>query len=273
MISLCVARGFTLPVTAECISPDVLWRLTAEQINEMPVWEGNKRKKLGALFNVTREDGPSAEEAAVTVSGELSKVRRIGSLMQTGTITINGDVGMYLGEEMKGGRILVNGDVGRWAGSMMKGGTIEVRGSAGDYLAAPYRGSTEGMRGGTIVVHGNAGNEAGAHMKRGIIRVHGDVGEFAGLRMRDGVIYVGGRCGDRAGACMTGGKIVAAGPLDVVLPTFTLEGIRPKAKIGESESVEGPFYVFSGDIAERGDGKLYVSRQRNPHLVWYERFL
>jgi formylmethanofuran dehydrogenase subunit C len=193
--------------------------------------------------------------------------------MKSGEITINGDAGMHLGEEMKGGKITVHGNVEAWAGSMMSSGTIEIHGNAGDYLAAPYRGSTKGMHDGKITVYGNVGNEAGASMKRGVIRVYGNAGQFTGFRMRDGTICVQNNCEARAGACMIEGKIVVGGCLQSVLPSFTIDSLKPRVKIEENEGIEGPFYVFLGDLTEHGNGKLYVSKAKNPHLSHYEKLL
>jgi formylmethanofuran dehydrogenase subunit C len=156
---------------------------------------------------------------------------------------------------------------------MMKNGAIEIHGNAGDYLAAPYRGSTKGMHGGKITVNGNVGNEAGAHMKKGTLKIHGNTGQFVGLRMHDGTIQVQGDCDARAGACMIAGKIVIEGKLESILPSFTVDSIKPKVKIEENETVQGPFYVFLGDLAECGNGKLYVSKQNNPQLTIYDKFL
>jgi len=274
MINLRPLRNFRFPVLAECITPNVFQEKTLAEIEVLRVWEGNKQKKLDELFKVDEvkaEDQP--ENAAIAVYGDVSKVRRIGLGMKTGEITINGEVGMHLGEEMKDGKITVHGNAAGWAGSMMKGGTIEIHGSAGDYLAAPYRGSTEGMCGGRVIVHGNVGSEAGAHMKKGVIKIYGSAGQFVGFRMLDGTIYVQGNCGGRTGACMADGKIVVGGCLESVLPSFTIDGIRAKVKIEENETAEGPLYVFLGDLTENGKGKLYVSKEKNPHLTCYEKFL
>jgi formylmethanofuran dehydrogenase subunit C len=110
-------------------------------------------------------------------------------------------------------------------------------------------------------------------MKKGIIRIHGNVGQFVGFRMHDGTIYVGKDCAARAGACMVNGKIIVNGFLESILPTFTIDSIKNKVKVEDDESIGGPFYVFLGDITERGNGKLYVLKERNPHLASYERFL
>jgi formylmethanofuran dehydrogenase subunit C len=274
LINLYPKKEFRFPVFAECISPDVFEGKTPEEIEELKVWEGNKEKKLGELFKVEKiKKEEEKGKLTITIYGDVSKIRKIGAKMTTGEIVIHGNVGMYLGEEMKGGKITVRGNAAGWVGSMMEGGTIEIFGSASDYLGAPYRGSTEGMRGGKIVVHGSVGNEVGAYMRKGIIKIYGSSGQFVGLRMRNGTIYVQGDCGGRAGACMTGGKIVVGGFLESVLPTFTIEGIRKKVKVEGDEIVGGPLYLFIGDLTEKGEGKLYVFKEKNPHLSHYEKLL
>jgi len=274
MINLYPAKEFKFPIIAECISPDLLQDKTREKIEKLKIWEGNKQKNLGELFKIEEVKTENQPDGAVIAAyGDLSKVRRVGASMQSGAIIIDGDVGTHLGEEMRGGKVVVHGNVGGWAGAMMKGGTIEVHGDAGDYLGAPYRGCSEGMHGGKIIVHGNVGVEAGAHMSKGTIRVYGVAGQFVGFRMRGGTIYVQKDCEGRAGACMTDGKIIVGGFLESVLPTFTIDSVKAKVKIEGEETAEGLFYVFLGDLAENGDGKLYVSKEKNPHLSCYERFL
>jgi formylmethanofuran dehydrogenase subunit C len=272
MINLHPLKEFRVPVIGECINPDIFQGKTREGIAGLTIWEGNKQKKLGELFKVEEiSTGQQTERTTVAIHGDVSKVRRIGLCMTNGEIAIHGDVGMHLGEEMEGGKISVHGNVGRWTGSMMKGGTIEIHGNAGDYLGAPYRGSSKGMRGGKIIVHGNAGNEAGAYMRKGVIKIYGTAGQFVGLRMHNGTIYVQKDCEGRAGACMTGGKIVVGGFLESVLPTFTIESVKKKVKIEEDDRVEGPFYLFLGDLTENSKGKLYVLKGKNPHLSRYEK--
>jgi formylmethanofuran dehydrogenase subunit C len=67
--------------------------------------------------------------------------------------------------------------------------------------------------------------------------------------------------------------VVVNGVIESVLPTFTIDSIKPKVKVDEDETVQGPFYVLLGDLSENGNGKLYVSKEKNPHLSQYERFL
>jgi len=273
MISLRALKEFRFPVLAECVNPNLFQGKTLKEIEVLEIWEGNKQRSLCDLFKIEEMERKQPEGMAITIYGDVGQVRRIGFGMESGEITINGDAGMHLGEEIRGGKITVQGNAAAWTGSMMKGGTIEVHGNAGDHLCAPYRGSDEGMHGGRVIVHGNVGNEVGSHMKKGLIKVYGDAGQFVGFRMRDGTVYVRGNCEGRAGACMIDGKIAVGGRLTSVLPSFTIDGIRPRVKIEESEVAEGPLYVFVGDLAENGNGKLYVSRKNNPHLNCYEKFL
>ena len=122
------------------------------------VTEGNRNLKLGDLFEI-QED---TSKPLYHLTGDVSKVKRIGALMKTGEIVINGDVGMHTGEKMTGGKITVNGNIGGWSGNDMKGGLIEVHGNAGDYLASPYRGTSTGMKGGVITIDGNVGTDSAA---------------------------------------------------------------------------------------------------------------
>lgn len=275
MIKLSPVKEFKFPIIAECLNPSIFAGKTLEEIAKLEIWEGNKPKQLGELFKVeeNRSENQPEQEVAITIQGNLSKVRRIGACMKNGEIVIHGDAGMHLGEEMKGGKITVHGNVDSWAGAMMKNGTIEIHGNAGNYLGAPFRGCSEGIHGGKIIVHGNVGTEAGAHMHGGVIKIYGSAAQFVGFRMCDGTIYVQRDAESRAGACMTRGKIVIGGFLESVLPSFTIDGIRGKVKIEENETAEGPFYLFLGDRVENGDGKLYVSKMKNPHLSHYEKYL
>jgi formylmethanofuran dehydrogenase subunit C len=117
------------------------------------------------------------------------------------------------------------------------------------------------------------GTDVAAFMKGGVIRILGDSGPFLGFRMCDGTVHVEKKAGNRVGACMTGGKIVVSGTLEEVLPSFTVDSIKAKVKIEEGDSASGPFYLFLGDLAENGNGKLFISKNANPQIKEYERFL
>lgn len=270
MITLRPKHGFTVPVDAECITPDNFADKSTEEIAALQAWEGNRKRALGDLFKIEGET--SQEMVSIRVLGDVSRVRRIGAGMSVGEIVVEGSAGMHVGEGMKGGCVTVGGDAGSWAGCMMSGGTLEIKGNVGDYVGAPYRGSRKGMKGGLIVVHGDAGNEVGCFMRKGLIKVHGNVGQFAGVYMKKGTIFVEGNCAGRAGAGMIGGKVILCGYIPSVLPTFTIDAVKPKVKVN-GEAVQGPFYRFIGDLADNGNGKLFVSQTKNPHLKFYEKYL
>jgi formylmethanofuran dehydrogenase subunit C len=271
MIVLTVRKKLQFPVMAECITPSVFQGKTVKEIAALTVWEGNKQKKLSDIFIIeqTPEESPS-----ITINGDAAEVRRVGFGMTTGEIVINGNIGMHLGEQMSDGKIVVNGNAGQWAGSEMKGGLIEIHGNSSDYLASPYRGSDVGMTGGKIIVDGNVGSDSGVFLKGGVIKICGDAGPFLGFRMRDGAIHVEKKAATRVGASMTGGKLIISGFLEEPMPTFTIDGIKPKVKLDAQETILGPFYVFVGDLAENSTrGKLFVSKANNNQLSIYEKFL
>jgi len=272
LITLCPKRLFKAPVEAECISPDVFAEKTAGEIATLQTWEGNRKRTLGDLFEIKHEANSSSEKFTVRICGDVSKVRKIGAKMSMGNIIVEGDAGMHLGEEIDGGVITVAGNADSWTGSMMKKGTIEIKGNAGDYIGASYRGSTQGMSGGKIIIRGDAGYEVGCFMRGGLIKVYGNVGQFAGIHMRNGTIFIQGNSEGRAGAQMIDGKIVVCGYIPFILPTFTIDDVRPKVEVN-GERVEGPFYRFIGDLADGGNGKLFVSKTRNLHLSPYEEYL
>jgi len=264
--------NFAVPVEAECISCDVFSDKPLEEIKSLPVWEGNKRRRLDELFMVEYANEHEDDKTSIKLSGDLGRVRRIGYGMTHGKMMIEGNVGSFLGGNMKGGSIMVHGNTGSWLGSSMRGGKIEVMGDAGDYIAAPYRGSTEGMKSGEITIHGDVGNEAGNFMRGGFIKIEGNSSQFLGIHMRDGTILVNGNSDRRVGPEMANGRIIVCGHVPDILPTFTIDDIRPSVKI-DSERINGPFYRFVGDLAENGEGKLFISKPNNPHLSFYEQYL
>jgi formylmethanofuran dehydrogenase subunit C len=271
MIVLTPLKEFKYPIYAECINPDNFQGKTVAEIAKLQVYEGNKPKTLNDLFKV---EEISAETPNITIQGNAGEVRRIGIGMKNGEIVINGNAGMHLGEKMSGGKITVNGDVAAWAGSAMKKGLIEIHGNASDYLASPYRGTTEGMKGGKIIVDGNVGSDSGCYVRGGVIKIKGNAGPFLGFHMSDGAISVDNNTGPRLGANMVGGKIVVKGVVEDVMPTFTIDSVKPKVKIDDTETAQGLFYVFLGDLAEHGTGKLFISKAKNPQLgPVYDKYL
>lgn len=271
MITLIPKQVYTYPIEGKNISPDVFADKSAKEIAALEMYEGNRKRTIGDLFDI-KVDKKSSEELTIKIEGNVGTVRNIGFRMSMGQVIVDGDVGMHLGEEMSGGSIVVSGNAGSWAGSQMKDGSIEIKGNAGNYIGAAYRGSTKGMKGGKVIIHGNAGHEVGCFMNKGLIKIMGDVGIFAGIHMVNGTIFVQGNSQGRAGAQMTNGKIVLAGHSEDVMPSFTVEQIKKKVKV-DGEKIEGPFYRFTGDLADNGKGKLFVSKAKNPYLSIYDKYL
>jgi formylmethanofuran dehydrogenase subunit C len=254
------------------LSPLIPSRLEGSKINDVgkiKVFAGKRKVELSKFFEVEAND---ENDLALKIIGDVKNARRIGYEMEKGEIQIEGNGGLYVGERMKGGSIIVNGDVDSWAGSSMIDGSLTINGSAGDFLAASYRGTREGMKGGEITVNGNVGCEAGAWMKGGVIHVKGSAGPFLGVHMQSGYILLEGDCIGRAGAQMIGGRIAILGRLETILPSLGFDSIRGNAELG-SKKLDGPFYMFTGDKSEKGNGRVYVYQDKNPHLTWCEKYL
>ncbi|MFH1328236.1 MAG: methenyltetrahydromethanopterin cyclohydrolase [Candidatus Bathyarchaeota archaeon] len=266
-IKLDLKRAVRLPVYASNLSPDVFAGKGADEIKSLELLEGNTTFPLSTFFSVdVKDDIPnSTKETNLVINGDLSRFRYIGKGMTEGSIKVNGDVGFYLGQEMRGGSITVNGQGGSWVGSMMKDGQIEIFGNVGDYTAVSYRGTAKGMLGGTILIHGNAGSRLGKGMTNGLISVDGNVGLFAGLNMENGVIVIGGNCEGKVGYGMKGGRIIIKGNLSEIPVSFTFSNTKNKVKCAQ-EKISSSFYVYTGDILDGGNGKIFIARCRNRHL-------
>jgi len=272
LISLFPRYSFNVPVDAGNITPDLFAKKSIDRIKTLHLWEGNRKRVLNDLFKVDYEEDTPSENLTIRLVGDVSKLKKIGAKMSSGRVVVEGNAGMRLGEEMRGGSITVTGNADSWTGMMMKGGRIEIMGNAGDYVGTAYRGSTEGMKGGTIIIQGNAGSEVGCFMRNGLIKAHGNIGSLAGIHMRDGAILVGGNSDGRLGAEMLGGRIIVLGHVPSILPTFSVDSVRKSVRVGD-ETILSPFYMFTGDGVESGEGRLYVSQAKNPHLQVYEKFL
>jgi len=260
------------PVEGEVLTPDNLAGRSINEILNLETFRGNRRVKLSELFTVEGESASNPSDLHLILEGDLRKVRHIGARMSAGKITINGPVGTFVGFEMSGGTIVVNGDADAFVGMGMSGGVIEVNGNAGDAVGSGYWGTRCGMRGGLIVVKGNVGAEVGLWMKGGTIRVGGNADVFTGVRMQGGTIFVAGNVGAKLGAAMVDGKIVVLGTVPNILPSFYIDEIRSNTKV-DGDKIQGPFYVFYGDITEGGNGKLFISVEKNQHLKYREAYL
>jgi formylmethanofuran dehydrogenase subunit C len=255
----------TIPVEAECITPDQLAGKSVTEINALPVQHGNRALPLGEFFAVEGDAG----DQEVVIEGDCSRVKLIGANMTSGRITVHGNVGMHLGAEMKGGEIQVHGNAGDWVGAEMRGGRIHVHGDAGHLVGAAYRGTQVGTRGGVILIDGKAGNEIGGGMRRGLIAIGGDTGDFTGISLIAGSIFVFGKPGIRLGAGMKRGTIACFGAKPALLPTFRydcayrpvflnlyLRQLQTWGMTIPDDYLRGPVERYSGDLVALGKGEV-----------------
>jgi formylmethanofuran dehydrogenase subunit C len=265
MLHLKYKTTTTIPVEAECITPDNLTGKSTSEIVALAVQHGNASAPLGDFFKVDGDAG----DRVIVVEGDCSRVKWIGSGMKSGQITIRGEAGMHLGAEMIGGEIRVEGNAGDWVGAEMRGGRIHVLGNAGHLVGACYRGSRVGMRGGVILVNGKAGNEVGSTMRRGLIAIGGDTGDFAGASLIAGTVLIFGQPGIRLGAGMKRGTIGLFGPMPTLLPSFRLScEYRPVFMRlylrqlsswdfpATESSADGRFHRYCGDLVALGKGEV-----------------
>ncbi|KUK61563.1 MAG: Formylmethanofuran dehydrogenase, subunit C [Methanoculleus marisnigri] len=238
------AKSF-IPIEAESIVPKNFLAGA-----DLLVWRGNRELRLDEVFSVSIEgDASRTEDVEVVLSGDTFRLKRVGEYMDGGKITVLGDIGMHCGNFMSGGTIEVHGNADGWLGREMAGGTILCRGDVADYCASGYRGGRKGMTGGTVEVFGRAGDFLAESIAGGTVTVHGDAGDMAGAEMHGGTLTVHGDC-RRPGANMKGGSCYVYGTAQGMLPTFR--------KIGTVQHEGRTLIRFTGDIANRGKGNLFV---------------
>lgn len=266
MLKLTLKQTSTIPLEAECITPDQLEGKSAKEIAAQIAYHGNAEVPLGEFFAVEGDAG----DGRILVEGDCSRVKWIGAGMTKGRIEVRGNAGMHLGSEMRGGEIEVFGNAGDWVGGEMRGGRIHVHGDAGHLVGAAYRGSRLGMRGGTILVDGSAGNEVGSTMRRGLIAIGGDTGDFPGVAMIAGSIFIFGRPGIRIGAEMKRGTIYLTDHEPQLLPTFvytcTYRPVFLELYARKLSELGFPAIMpaaavrrYGGDLVSLGKGEILVS--------------
>jgi formylmethanofuran dehydrogenase subunit C len=258
----------TIPIELDGLLPEKVKGLPLPEVEQLPVFWGNRRVPLGDLFSLSGD----TESEQLDFEGDLSGVHRIGAAMTSGTVRVHGSAGRHVGCEMTGGRIEIRGDAGDWLGAEMHGGEIHVLGNAGDCVGAAYRGAAKGMTGGAIVVEGNAGDEVGAAMRRGAIGVGGKAGEMLGVNMLAGTILAVAGCGARPGTNMRRGTIVlTSSPSPEMPPTFrhacryrptflplVLRALNRCGLPLDPTLAHAEYELYSGDMLETGRGEILV---------------
>jgi formylmethanofuran dehydrogenase subunit C len=244
--------------------PHLLAGKRVHEIAEIDLSTTREKIAVGDVFTIR---AGTAEE--IRFDGGSERFDGIGRGLQSGRISVDGDVGMEAGRKMTGGELIVTGHAGPYAGSCMSGGRLEISGDAGDFLAAPREGEMLGMTGGMLVVRGSAGLRPGDRLRRGTIVIEGDTGDCPGSRMIAGTLVVLGRCGAHPGYLMKRGTIALAqppglgatfvdsGPFASSFPGVFSRLLEPESR-GAGKLFKGPLRRFSGDMATLGKGEIFV---------------
>ena len=159
-------------------------------IAALPLHTTRQPVTVGDIFHVHPGD-----PAEIVIEGGSERFDRVGEAMQTGALTVEGDVGQQAGRLMAGGKLVIRGNAGGWAASGLRGGTLEITGDAGAFLGGPLAGERTGMRGGVVLVRGAAGMRAADRLRRGLVIIEGDAGAHAGSGMVAGTLVVCGAAG------------------------------------------------------------------------------
>ena len=164
---------------------------------------GKQQLRADSVFTISGLDTSN-----ISFNNSSEKLDCIGAHMHSGSITVHGNVGSYLGLQMKGGHLTINGNADAFAACGMAGGLLHVHGSVGDFVGGALPGDRKGMRGGTVIITGNAGDRAGDQMRRGILLIEGNVGSYCASRMLAGTIGVLGTVGEYVGFGMRRGTLL-----------------------------------------------------------------
>jgi len=175
-------------------------------------------------------------------------------------ITINGNVGNWVGDRMKSGEITINGNVGCRVGWYIENGIIIINGNSGGEVG-------RGMKNGKITINGNARDWVGEYMEKGSIIVQGNVGANVGRFMSGGNIIVKGNASDELGSFMSGGNIIVKGNASDELGSFMSGGdITVNGNAGDlvGKWIEGGEITVNGNAGYwvgdgMKDGEIYLN--------------
>ncbi len=221
----------------------------------------------GDVFRIRKGD-----PATILIEGDGARFDRVGMSMSSGSIRVEGDVGVEAGRLMSGGQLTIRGDAGPFAGSGMRGGALEIEGDAGERLGGPLSGETIGMSGGLLHVRGDVGPRAGDRLRRGFILVEGRAGPYAGSRMIAGTLAIGGEAGDLPGYLMGRGTILLGQGATLFSPTFgdcgehglvaaqLLADYVAQASTKLARLFRRPLRRLAGDLAALGKGEILLPR-------------
>ena len=247
--------------------PQNLAGKTIAEIERIEVGTTRVRVAAGDVFRI-REGNPDS----ILIEGGSARFDRIGMSMVSGSIRVEGEVGIQAGRLMSGGQLAISGDAGPFAGSGMKGGTVDIDGDAGERLGGPLSGETVGMNGGVLHVRGDAGPRAGDRLRRGLILIEGRAGAYAGSRMIAGTLAIGGEAGDLPGYLMGRGTILLGRSASLFSPSFgdcgehdlvaarLLADYVAQASAKLARLFRRPLRRLAGDLAALGKGEILLPR-------------
>ncbi len=220
---------------------------------------------VGDVFRV-REGDPET----IVIDGGDERFDRVGMSMASGSLRVEGEVGVEAGRLMSGGQLTIRGAAGPFAGSGMKGGTLDIEGDAGERLGGSLSGETVGMSGGLLHVRGDAGPRAGDRLRRGFVLIEGRAGAYAGSRMIAGTLAIGGEAGDLPGYLMGRGTILLGKGATLFSPTFgdcgehdlvaarLLANYIAQASGKLATLFRPPLRRLAGDLAALGKGEILL---------------
>jgi formylmethanofuran dehydrogenase subunit C len=248
------------------LTPSRLAGMAAGEIPRLVIGTTKRKLTVGDAFTITGMAGDS-----VTIAGGSGRLDFIGAELDSGTMIVEGDVGICAGRGMRGGRLEIRGDAGPWLGSAMSGGEVFLKGSAGGNVGGMRPGDPYGMAGGVVVVDGDAGDRVGDRMRRGTIIVRRRCGAYAGSRMMGGTIWAEQGFGASPGVLMRRGTLIGLS-VEQMLPTFVDTGkhdlvilrvlsrhfasvLGQRAPRLSGSSVR----KFAGDLASIGKGEILIT--------------
>lgn len=240
--------------------------LSLNEIAALTLQNGKAKIRVDELFAISGSDSQN-----IVIKDSFAKLDFIGKELNSGSITVEGDVGAYCGIGMKSGNITVHGNAGIFAACEMKKGCLTIHGNAGDFLGGALPGNKMGMKGGTVLVKGNAGERVGDHLRRGVILIEGDAGDYCGSRMTAGTIAVMGQVGKHLGYAMRRGTVLLWQPPQLpatfndcgshtlaFLPLLFASFKNLNSKFADSASCFVRVQRYGGDMAEMGRGEILV---------------
>jgi formylmethanofuran dehydrogenase subunit C len=249
------------------LTPQNLVSKTVAEIAGIELGMTRTRATAGDIFRIRTGDADR-----ILIEGGSARFDRVGMSMTSGSIRVEGDVGVEAGRLMSGGQLTIRGNAGPFAGSAMKGGALEIHGGAGERLGGPLGGETVGMSGGLLHVHGHAGARAGDRLRRGFILIEGRAGAYAGSRMIAGTLAIGGEAGDLPGYLMGRGTILLGRGATLFSPSFgdcgehdlvaarLLANHIAQASAKLATLFRRPLRRLAGDLAALGKGEILLPR-------------